>query len=67
MEVLFEYHRDHRQDGESLGELLRRIGMAEVIRLFREHPRTAHLMEKTSEILTDCVRDPESILPEKVS
>ncbi len=67
MEVLFAHHRDHGQSGESLGELLRRIGMAEVIRLFREHPRTAHLMEKTSEVLTDCVRDPESILPEKVS
>ena len=67
MEVLFAYHRDHGQSGESLGELLRRIGMAEVIRLFREHPRTAHLMEKTSESLTDCVGDPESILPEKVS
>ena len=64
MEVLFEYHRDHRQDGESVGDVVRRIGMANVIDLFRRDPRTAPLMEKTTEVLTDCVRFPEAILQE---
>jgi len=67
MEVLFEHHRDHRQAGESLGVYVRRLGMEEVIHLFQEDPRTAHLMAKTSEILTDCVRDPENLFPERVS
>lgn len=65
-EVLFEYHRDHRRDGESLGELLRRIGMAEVIRLFKEDPRTAGLMEKTGDILSEAAISPETLFPERV-
>ena len=67
MEVLFEYHRDHHQNNESLGQLLRRIGMAQVIQLFKDHPRTAALMEKTSAILNEATISPETLFPERVS
>ncbi|HSW44884.1 MAG TPA: nitrite/sulfite reductase [Phycisphaerae bacterium] len=66
MEVLFEYHRDNGREGESLGDLLRRVGMAEAIRLFKENTRTANLMEKTAELLNDAARSPETLFPERV-
>jgi len=46
IDTLFRFYSAHHQPGEELGYFHRRIGMAAIIEMLKQHPQTADLMEK---------------------
>lgn len=46
-QVLFDYHKANGRNGEDLGAMLRRMGVAGVVEMLKANPLTAGLLEKT--------------------
>jgi len=47
LDTLFHFYTANREDGEDLGAFNRRIGVADLLKHFRVHPKTADLLEKS--------------------